>query len=441
MKTNFYGEIFGVYNNESKNDALSGFYLIINAFLPTNIHSCINIYEIITKLKLEHSYKDQDQEFFVQSPNNLMNLSKINHAFLSHSSIINPSFCKITGVIIKENYYSIDENKMCDIKRRFSLPFSAKTISPGKSREFKLRLEKIDGFFLNIFKLIKIFCCFLKIYSVSTPLINLRNENITAENPKESENNEDDPKNFDWDKKNILENEENKDKNEKDSDEIEVENENEENEDKKEKENLNAYRENIYLKKNNLDIIEENIDKKGESLVEIPENLNIIEKNAYKIEQNLENQDSNLNKNGENVYIEGEKEQDFTQKETLSSNKIEGNALPALILDSKKSESSEKGKINYFHFENLKVVTSITDFEKDKTPTKHDFISKKTSLENMDLLNFPNVSKRKSLFLHEIPKSPKANQLLEIKEMNINSMDLDESQNITSNYPRSNGFY
>lgn len=430
MKTNFYGEIFGVYNNESKNDALSGFYLIINAFLPTNIHSCIHIYEIITRLKIERCYKEQDQEFFLQSPNNLVNLSQVNHAFLSHSSIIDPSYCKIAGVIIKENYYSIDENKICDIKQKFSFPFSAKTISPRKSRgEFKLHLEKIDGFYKNLLNFL-----FLNLYEVSTPIPNFFN--VIAENPKETDTKEEISKNFNWDNKNYLENEENDKKSEKNL---------ESNEDKKEIAHFKTFGENIEIKEQNIEIIEEKVDKKEESLDEIKENLNLNknEENPDKIKENLDNPQAIFDKKEENAYTDREKEQDIAKKEMLASDKLEVNTLPPIILDSKKSESNEKGKINYFNFENLKVVTSITDFEKEKTtPTKNSFISKKTSLENMDLLNFPAaVSKRKSLFLqHEVPKTPKTNQLLEIKEINIKSMDLDESQNVTENNAKSKGY-
>lgn len=100
----------------------------------------------MTKKDLESFFKD---DIFVQKPQNLVNLTQINHAFLSQSALIDPSFYRMAGAIINENYYAIDENRLSELQTKSlsnnSLASSAsyKGFSPQKSLgsgEFKLKL-------------------------------------------------------------------------------------------------------------------------------------------------------------------------------------------------------------------------------------------------------------------------------------------------------------
>lgn len=125
---------------------MNGLFLILSTFLPTNIHSCLLIYEIMTKKELESFFKD---DIFVQKPQNLVNLTHINHAFLSQSALIDPSFYRMAGAILNENYYAIDENRLSELQAKSlsnnsqASSASFKGFSPQKSSgsgEFKLKL-------------------------------------------------------------------------------------------------------------------------------------------------------------------------------------------------------------------------------------------------------------------------------------------------------------
>jgi len=93
------------------------------------------------KIRLEKKYHQKDPDFLVNQPSCLTSLTQINHAFLTKSSLIDPSIIKITGAIIKENYYSIDEEKLKDLKVKSKPMHSTK---PKEKKDFKLQLEKIE---------------------------------------------------------------------------------------------------------------------------------------------------------------------------------------------------------------------------------------------------------------------------------------------------------
>ena len=118
-------------------------FLIISVFLPINLSFCIIVLEQLGKFRLEKKYQTKDDDFFVNQPSCLTTLTKINHAFLSQSSLIDSSTIKITGAIIKENYYSIDEEKLQNLVPSLQITHFSHS-SPREKTTFKLQLEKIE---------------------------------------------------------------------------------------------------------------------------------------------------------------------------------------------------------------------------------------------------------------------------------------------------------
>ena len=118
-------------------------FLIISVFSPINLSYCLIILEQLEKFRLEKKYQAQDPDFLVNQPSCLTALTQINHAFLTQSSLIDNANIKITGAIIKENYYSIDEEKLADLKPILQMThFSNST--PKERTDFKLQLERIE---------------------------------------------------------------------------------------------------------------------------------------------------------------------------------------------------------------------------------------------------------------------------------------------------------
>ena len=112
------------------------------------MHCCLIILELVEKIRLEKLFKPQDEDFHINQPNCLTALSQIDYAFITKSTLIDPSNYAMTGAIIQENYYTIEEEKLKDLNHRINL------LSPSpthmKKKEFKITLETLDfsGYFL-----------------------------------------------------------------------------------------------------------------------------------------------------------------------------------------------------------------------------------------------------------------------------------------------------
>ena len=123
---------------ESEQNPIMSLFLILSLFLPTNIHCCLIILELVQKIRMEKRFKKEDPCFLVNHPNCLSALTQIDHAFLTKSSLIDPSRYKMVGAIIKENYYSIEEEKLKNLKAKVS-----PSPTPQKRKEFRLLIQKI----------------------------------------------------------------------------------------------------------------------------------------------------------------------------------------------------------------------------------------------------------------------------------------------------------
>jgi len=123
---------------ESEQNPFISLFLILSLFLPTNIHCSLIILELVEKIRIEKLFKKENQFFLVNHPNCLSALTQIDHVFLTKSTLIDPSCYKMVGAIIKENYYSIEEEKLNTLKAKAS-----PMLIPPKRKEFRLLIEKI----------------------------------------------------------------------------------------------------------------------------------------------------------------------------------------------------------------------------------------------------------------------------------------------------------
>lgn len=128
----------GIFLAEPEENFLISFFFSLSFLLPLNLHSCILILSIIEKIRLEKLYQTQNLDFLINCPNCLPSLTKINHAFLTKSVLIDNSSYSLVGAIINENFYAIEEEKLVNIKIKRRNPDSIL-----KKNDFQIHLEQI----------------------------------------------------------------------------------------------------------------------------------------------------------------------------------------------------------------------------------------------------------------------------------------------------------
>ena len=120
----------------------TSFFLIVSLFWPLRLHFCLMVFEISEKMRIENIYKQNDPDFFIHNPQCLTNLIRINHAVFTKSNAIDNTSFKISGAVINDTYYEINEDNLKNLGNSLNL-LKPPTI---KRKSFRLQLEtaKVD---------------------------------------------------------------------------------------------------------------------------------------------------------------------------------------------------------------------------------------------------------------------------------------------------------
>lgn len=113
------------------------FFLIVSLFWPLRLHFCLMVFEISEKMRIENIYKQNDPDFFIHNPQCLTNLIRVNHAVFTKSNAIDNTSFKISGAVINDTYYEINEDNLKNMRNSLNL-LKPPTI---KRKSFRLQLE------------------------------------------------------------------------------------------------------------------------------------------------------------------------------------------------------------------------------------------------------------------------------------------------------------